>query len=166
MKDITVKPDITTRQEAQDEADRLNQIYQAVLGVKEGSKEKLCNSSGTNVLSLVLQQADRQNKSIVNYMLYELADAPIAGAHHPKATHILKQIMSAITMQFNFHEKVMDNVALQKIMVNKAAAFGVMIDVSLLVIYLEANMEYAQAFSGQLAALQHALTTTKRVPSQ
>ena len=118
-KEITAKPDFTTsRQEAQDEADRLNQIYQAVLGVKEGFKEKLCDSGSTDALSSVLQQADGQNKSIDDYTLYELADARIAGAHHPKATHILKQIISTITMQFDFRKKVMDNVALQKIMLN------------------------------------------------
>ncbi len=39
----------------------------------------------------------------------------------------------------------MDNVALQKIMVNKATAFGVTVDVSLLVVNLEANMEYTQS---------------------
>jgi len=77
-KEITVKPDITTRQEAQDEADILNQIYQAVLGVKEGFKEKICDSGGTDALSLVLQQADGQNKSIDDYKLYELAEACIA----------------------------------------------------------------------------------------
>ena len=138
-------PAITTRQEAQDEANRLNQIYQANLGVKEGFKEKLCNSGGTNAISSVLQQADGQNTSIDNYTLYKLADARIAGAHRPKATHILKQIVSAITMQFDFRKKVMDNVALQKIMVNKATAFGMTGDVSLLVVNLEANMEYAQS---------------------
>jgi hypothetical protein len=63
-KETTVKPDITTRQEAQDKADRLNQIYQAVLGVKEGFKKKICNSGGTDALSSVLQQADGQHKSI------------------------------------------------------------------------------------------------------
>ena len=46
-KETMVKPDIMTRQEAQDEADRLNQIYQAVLGVKERFKEKICDSGGT-----------------------------------------------------------------------------------------------------------------------
>ena len=51
-KETTVKPDITTRQEAQDEADRLNQIYQADLGVKEGFKEKICDSGGTDTLLL------------------------------------------------------------------------------------------------------------------
>ena len=144
-KEITVKPDISTRQEAQDEANRLNQIFQAVLGVKEGFKEKICDTGGTDALSSVLQQADGQNKSINDYTLYELAEACIAGAHHPKVTHILKQIMSAITMQFDFRKKVMDNVVLQKILVNKATAFGVTVHVSLLVVNLEANMEYAQS---------------------
>ena len=67
------------------------------------------------------------------------------GAHRSKAMHVLKQIVSAITMQFNFCKKVMDNVALQKIMVNKAKPFSVTVDVSLLVVNLEANMEYAQS---------------------
>ena len=144
-KEITVKLDIMSRQEAQDEADRLNQTYQAVLGVKEGFKEKICDSGGTDALFLVLQQADRQNKSIDDYTLYELAEARITGAHRPKATHILKQIVSAITMQFDFRKKVMENVVLQKILVNKATAFGVTVHVSLLVVNLEANMEYAQS---------------------
>jgi hypothetical protein len=134
-----------TRQEAQDAADRLNQIYQAVLGFKEGFKEKLCDSGGTDALSSVLHQADRQNKIINDYTLHELADAHIAGAHHPKATHILKQIVSAITMQFDFRKKVMDNVALQKIMVKKATAFGVTVNVSLLAVNLKANMVYSQS---------------------
>ena len=144
-KEITVKPDIMTRQEAQDEADRLNQIYQAILGVKEGFREKLCNLGGTNALSLVLQQANGQNKSIDDYMLYELFDTHIAGARRTKATHILKQIVSAIIIQFDFRKKVMDNVVLQKIMVNNATAFSVTVNVSLLVVILEANMEYAQS---------------------
>ena len=63
----TVDPDIMTRQEAQDEANRLNQIYQAVISIKEGFKEKLCKLGGINALSLVLQQAGGQHKSIDNY---------------------------------------------------------------------------------------------------
>ncbi len=48
-------------------------------------------------------------------------------------------------MQFDFRKKVMDNVALQKILVNKAMTFRLTVYVSLLVINLEANMEYAQS---------------------
>ena len=42
-------------------------------------------------------------------------------------------------MQFDFRKKVIDNVALQKILVNKTTAFGVTVHVSLLVINLKAN---------------------------
>ena len=48
-------------------------------------------------------------------------------------------------MQFDFRKKVIDNVALQKILVNKTTAFGVTVHVSLLVINLKANMEYTQS---------------------
>jgi hypothetical protein len=123
----------------------LNQIYQAVLGVKEGFKEKICDSGGTDALSSVLQQAGGQHKCNDDYTLYKLAEARIAGAHRPKATHILKQIVSAITMQFDFCKKVMDNVVLQKILVNKTTTFGVTVQVSLLVINLKANMENTQS---------------------
>jgi hypothetical protein len=138
-------PDITTRSDAQEEADRLNQFNQAVLGVKEGFKEAICAACGTDALTSVIKQADGQAKSIDDYILYDLTEALIAGAQRPKAKHVLQQIVEAMTMQFDFRKKIMDNVAMQKIMVNKAQSFGVTIDVSLLVINLEANMEYAQS---------------------
>ena len=116
-----------------------------VLGVKEGFKKKLCKSGGIDALSLVLQLADGQHKSIDDYTLYKLVAARIAGVHRPKTMHVLKQIVSAITMQFDFCKKVMDNIALQKILVNKAMAFGVTVNVSLLVVNLKANMEYVQS---------------------
>ena len=53
--------------------------------------------------------------------------------------------MNAITMQFDFRKKVMDNVALQKILVNNTMSFGVTLDVSLLVVNLKAKMEHAQS---------------------
>ena len=46
-------------------------------------------------------------------------------------------------MQFDFCKKVMDNMVLEMILVIKATTFGVTVHVSLLVINLEANMEYA-----------------------
>jgi hypothetical protein len=57
-------PDITSRSDAQEEADRLNQFNQAVLGVKEGFKEAICKASGTDALTSVIQQADGQAKII------------------------------------------------------------------------------------------------------
>jgi hypothetical protein len=139
-------PDITTRGDAQDEADRLNTINQAILGVKEGFKEAISEAGGTDALSSVLQEADGQPRSIDDYTLHDLTQALIAGANRPKAKHVLSQTIEAINMPFDFRKKIMENVALQKILVTKAQSFGIVIDVSLLVLNLEANMEYAQSF--------------------
>jgi hypothetical protein len=139
------QPEITTRSEAQDEADRLNQFNQAVIGIKEGYKDALCNNGGTDALVSVLKQADGTLKSIDEYTLFELTEARIAGAKRPQAKHVLKQLVEAITMPFDFQKKIMDNVAKQQILVNKAQSFGITIDVSLLVVNLESNMEYAQS---------------------
>lgn len=138
-------PDITTRGDAQEEADRLNQINQAVIGAKEGFKEALCDAAGEEVFASVVQQADGRAKSIDEFTLYQLTEALIAGANRPKAKHVLQQVVSAITMPFDFRKKITDNVAVQKVMITKAQSFGVDISVSLLAINLEANMEYAQS---------------------
>ena len=72
-------------------------------------------------------------------------DARITGVDRPKAAHILKQIVSTITMQFDSQKKAIDNMALQKIMVNKAKAFDLTVGVSLLIVNLKANMEYTKS---------------------
>jgi hypothetical protein len=98
-----------------------------------------------DALSLVLQEADGQPCSIDDYSLHDLMQALIAGANRPKAKHVLTQALKAINMPFDFRKKIMENVALQKILVKKAQSFGIVIDVSLLVPNLKANMEYAQS---------------------
>jgi hypothetical protein len=65
----------------------------------------------------------------------------------------------------------MENVALQKILVKKAQSFGIVIDVSLLVPNLKANMEYAQSFdwgrefrvSGQAVRKNTPITPTNTI---
>jgi hypothetical protein len=47
--------EITTRSDAQDEADRLNQYYQAAIGVKEGATKAWLQIDGKYVLDPVLR---------------------------------------------------------------------------------------------------------------
>jgi hypothetical protein len=117
-----------------------------VIGIKEGFKDAICNAGGINALALVLKHADGQLKSIDEYtFLFQLTEVCIAGAKRPQAKHVLKQLVAAIMLPFDFRKKIMDNVAMQKILINKAQSFGVTIDVSLLVVNLETNMEWAQS---------------------
>jgi hypothetical protein len=50
--------EITTRSDAQDEADRLNQYYQAAIGVKEGATEAWLEIIGKDMLDPVLRETN------------------------------------------------------------------------------------------------------------
>ena len=90
----TVAPEITTRQDAQEEADRKNQYSQAVIGVKEGVTEALEEIFGTDATDIVLKTADGSSrKGIDEYKLHQLFDAIITGANRPKAPSILNQFI-------------------------------------------------------------------------
>jgi hypothetical protein len=69
-------PDITTRGDTQDKADRLNTINQAILGIKEGFKEAVSEAGGMDALSSVLQEADGQPRSIDDYSLHDISFCP------------------------------------------------------------------------------------------
>jgi hypothetical protein len=97
-----------------------------------------------DALTSILQEADGQEKSVDDYTLHDLTTALIARASRPKATNVLQQAITAINMPFDFRKKVVENIALQKILVTKVQAFDVTIDVSLLVLNLEKNMEYVR----------------------
>lgn len=82
--DTEVLPVITTRPEAQEEADCLNQIYQAVIGAKEGATKAITELIGSDITNAILHTADgRTVKGIDQYHLHELKDAVIQGANRP-----------------------------------------------------------------------------------
>ncbi len=77
----TVLPTFTTRTEAQEEADRLNNINQSVIGAKEGVVEALSKLVGSNITDAVLRMADgSDHKSIDDFTLYEVMKVAIDGA--------------------------------------------------------------------------------------
>ena len=50
----TILPTITTRTEAQEEADRLNIINQSIIGTKEGIVEAISKLVGSNITNAIL----------------------------------------------------------------------------------------------------------------
>jgi hypothetical protein len=78
----TITPTITSRSEAQEEADRLNVINQSVIGTKEGVVEAVTKLVGSDITDAVLQTANGSNhKSINNYMLFAVMAAAIDGTN-------------------------------------------------------------------------------------
>ena len=139
-----VPPDITDRANAQEEADRMTKLNQAVIGAKEGIISKLKEAVGDQVLAAELQEADGEPKGIDDISLYKLKELVITGANRTKSIEILKHATQAITFNFDFRKKVAENIARQKVLINKATSFGLTIDASLLATNLLRNMEYAE----------------------
>jgi hypothetical protein len=77
----TITPTITSRLEAQEEADHLNVINQSVIGAKEGVVEAVTKLVSSNISNAVLRTANGSyHKSIDNYMLFAVMAAAIDGA--------------------------------------------------------------------------------------
>jgi hypothetical protein len=74
----TIVPAITSRSEAQEEADHLNVINQSVIGAKEGVVKAVTKLVGSNITNAVLLTAnDSNHKSNDNYMLFAVMAAAI-----------------------------------------------------------------------------------------
>ena len=140
----TATPNITTRSDAQDEADRRNQAYQAVIGVKEGVKEAIVAKVGSDVTDPVLRDVNGQDyKSIDDFTLYQLQQAVIAGADRPNTPDVLKQLLACINFVFDFRKKVSHNVEMLNAMAAKLQAYGIVVDAATRVLTISANVENA-----------------------
>jgi hypothetical protein len=109
----TITPTITSRSEAQEEADHLNMINQLVIGAKEGIVKAVTKLVGSNITNAVLRTADSSNhKSIDNYTLFAVMAAAINGADQPSTTDVLEQLLEVINHTFDFQKKVSVNMEL------------------------------------------------------
>jgi hypothetical protein len=69
----TILPSITSRAEAQEEANRLNVINQLVISAKEGVVEAITKLVSSNVTNAILWTANgRDHKSINDFILFEV----------------------------------------------------------------------------------------------
>jgi hypothetical protein len=103
---LPVLPTITACANVQDEADRINQINQAVIGTKEGATEAITDKVGSDITEAVLRTADSTNyRSIDDYELHELITAALQGADHPNTSDVLKQLTAILSFCFNFQKR-------------------------------------------------------------
>jgi hypothetical protein len=83
---VTVTPTIISHSDGQDEADRINQINQAVIGAKEGVTEAFTKKVGSAITDKVLCTANGTDyKSIDDYELHELVTTA-KYRRHPQPT--------------------------------------------------------------------------------
>jgi hypothetical protein len=121
----TVPPAITRHAEAQEEANRLNQYSQAVVGVKD-RMEAFIAQVRHDVLNTVLIDADGVSpKGINDFQLSDLAQLIISGANRPKAGDVLQQLIQALTMPFDHCKKVATNIKIFKSKAAQVQAYGI-----------------------------------------
>jgi hypothetical protein len=112
---LPVLPTITVHAGAEDEADRINQIKQSVIGAKESATEVITDKVGSDITDAVLRTADGTDyQSIDDYELCELVTAAIQGANPPNTGDVLKQLAAILAFHFNFQKKVITNIELQE----------------------------------------------------
>jgi hypothetical protein len=140
----TIPPAIDMRSDAQDEADRLNLINQAVIGAKEGTDEAITKKVGTDVTDAILKTADGSNfKSIDDWQLEDVLAAIIQGADRSNTADVLNQLLAIIQFVFDFCKKVDANMELLRSKVGHLTSYGITIDNTQLALILLANIDTA-----------------------
>ncbi len=135
---------ITTRAEAQEEADRLKVINQSVIGAKEGAVEAIIKLVGSNITDAILRTANGSNhKSVDNFTLFNVMQVAIDGADCLSTNDVLEQLLEVINHTFNFHKKISVNMELLQSNAAQMATYGITIGVPQLVLTLLANIETA-----------------------
>ena len=141
---LPVLPTITARADAQDEADRINMINQAVIGAKEGATEAITKKVGSDITDAVLRTADGTDyRSIDDYELHDLVNAAIQGADRPNTSDVLEQLTSILSFRFDFQKKVITNVKLLRAKIARMHSYGIVVDNTQLALVLLANIELA-----------------------
>jgi hypothetical protein len=111
----TVLPSITSRAEAQEEANQLNVINQLVIGAKEGAVKAITKLVGSDVTNAILWTSNSSNhKSIENFTLFEVMKSAIDGTNQPSTNDVLKQLLKVINHNFNFCKKISINMELMQ----------------------------------------------------
>lgn len=141
----TYEPEITTRSDANDEAERINTRVQTVIGVKEAIAEAITSKFGANITNSVLRTADGSDfKSVNEWVVEELLDAIRQGADRPTTAEIHNQLGTLFNFSFNFQQKVQQNYDTMNANAGKLKSVGIQLNPSILGFLLLHNVERAQ----------------------
>ena len=99
-----VTPKITTRVDAESEADRQNIARQAAIGAKEGTAAGISKHVGTDITESVLRKVDGNKKKVDEWQLHEIITQMIAAADRPATTSILDALIEIQQWQFDFSQ--------------------------------------------------------------
>jgi hypothetical protein len=145
--DKTVLPSITSRAEAQEEANQLNVINQLVIGAKEGVVKATTKLVGSDITNAILRTANSSNhKSIGNFTLFEVMKLAINSTNQPSTNSMLEHLLEVINHNFNFCKKISVNMELMQSNAAQMATYGIIIGIPKHMLMLLANIKTATKF--------------------
>ena len=102
---LATAAEITTNEDAQEEANRQNVFRLASIGVKEGMARKITARVGVSITNPILRHPDGvRMKKVDEYHLHELVAAVMEGAEHPSPIKIRKQLTGIMAFTFDWRE--------------------------------------------------------------
>jgi hypothetical protein len=155
----TVLSSITSRAEAQEEANQLNVINQSAIGAKEGVVEAITKLVGSDVTDAILWTANgSDHKSIGNLTLYEVMKSAIDGTDQPSTNNVLEQLLEVINHNFDFCKKVSINMELMQSNAAHMATYDI-IGIPQLTLTLLANIKTATKsnYGREFCSAMHAI---------
>ena len=88
---------ITSHSNAQDKANLLNLIHQAIISMKEGIPKAITTKVGSDITGMVLKTADSTDfQSIDDYQIKDVLSAVLQDTKQPNTDNILSQILTII----------------------------------------------------------------------
>jgi phosphotransferase system HPr-like phosphotransfer protein len=144
----TTAAEITTNEDAQEEANRQNVFRLASIGVKEGMAREITARVGASITNPILRHPDGvRMKKVDEYLLHELVAAVMEGAERPSPIEIRKQITAIMAFTFDWRETGATNQERLAADIVKADAFGVTIQNDVKAVIILANIAAAAKFS-------------------
>jgi len=140
----TVQPEIATKSDAQEEADRQNTYRLAAIRVKEEVAVGITKIVGKDITNPILRTTDGISvKSVDEYQLHQLITAITEGAERPEATTIRQQFVNIAGMVFDWRDTVAINVKKFATNTAKMQAYGIRVNDDLKAVVILANVEWA-----------------------
>jgi len=144
----TTAAEITTNEDAQEEANRQNVFRLASIGVKEGMAREITARVGVSITNPILRHPDGvRMKKVDEYLLHELVAAVMEGAERPSPIEIRKQLTGIMGFTFDWRETGATNQERLAADIVKADAFGVTIQNDVRAVIILANIAAAARFS-------------------
>lgn len=140
-------PEITTRADAQDEAERLNTRVQFITGVKEAFAKVATAKFGKHITDPVLRSADGSDfKSINEWTCEDLLEAIRQGADRPTNDESHARALKIFNFSFNFQSKIQVNYDSLNAKAGQLKHMGILLGPSIIGFILLRQVEKASTY--------------------